>query len=50
MVKSRSHPDFVIPVKAGIQLSQRVLGSRLRGSDGVLTIYETIKFFLFGNF
>jgi hypothetical protein len=33
-VKSRFLPDFVIPVKMGIQLNQAVLGSRLRGSDG----------------
>jgi hypothetical protein len=33
-VKSRFSPDFVIPAKAGIQLDQATLGSRLRGSDG----------------
>jgi hypothetical protein len=33
-VKSHFYPDFVIPAKAGIQLNQAVLGSRLRGSDG----------------
>ena len=33
-VKSRFYPVFVIPAKAGIQLNQAVLGSRLRGSDG----------------
>jgi len=34
-VKSRFYPLFVIPAKAGIQLNQAVLDSRLRGSDGV---------------
>jgi hypothetical protein len=33
-VKSRFYPVFVIPAKAGIQLNQAVLDSRLRGSDG----------------
>ena len=33
-VKSRFYPLFVIPAKAGIQLNQEVLDSRLRGSDG----------------
>jgi hypothetical protein len=32
LVKSRFYPVFVIPAKAGIQLNQEVLGSRLRGS------------------
>jgi uncharacterized membrane protein YcgQ (UPF0703/DUF1980 family) len=32
--KSRFYPVFVIPAKAGIQLNQAVLDSRLRGSDG----------------
>ena len=31
-VKSRFYLVFVIPAKAGIQLNQAVLGSRLRGS------------------
>jgi hypothetical protein len=43
-VKSRFYSGFVIPAKAGIQLNQAVLGSRLRGSDGFLTFYEIIKF------
>jgi len=34
LVKSRFYPVFVIPAKAGIQLNQAFLGSRLRGSDG----------------
>jgi len=34
LVKSHVYPFFVIPPKAGIQLNQEVLGSRLRGSDG----------------
>ena len=34
LVKSRFYAVFVIPAKAGIQLNQAVLGSRLRGSDG----------------
>jgi hypothetical protein len=34
LVKSRFYPVFVIPAKAGIQLNQAVLDSRLRGSDG----------------
>ena len=34
LVKCRSYAVFVIPAKAGIQLNQAVLGSRLRGSDG----------------
>jgi hypothetical protein len=42
-VKSRFPPCFVIPAKAGIQLIQAVLGSRLRGGDGFLTFYEIIK-------
>jgi hypothetical protein len=33
-VKSLFYPLFVIPAKAGIQLNQAVLGSRLRESDG----------------
>jgi len=33
-VKSLFYPLFVIPAKAGIQLNQEVLDSRLRGSDG----------------
>jgi hypothetical protein len=33
-VKSRFYPVFVIPAKAGIQLNQAALDSRLRGSDG----------------
>jgi len=33
-VKSNFYHLFVIPAKAGIQLNQAVLGSRLRGSDG----------------
>jgi hypothetical protein len=33
-VKSRNCLKFVIPVKAGIQLNQAVLGSPLRGIDG----------------
>jgi hypothetical protein len=32
--KSRFYAVFVIPAKAGIQLNQAVLGSRLRGGDG----------------
>jgi hypothetical protein len=43
-VKSRFYSGFVIPAKAGIQLNQGVLGSRLRGSDGFLTFYEIILF------
>jgi hypothetical protein len=46
LVKSRSYPDFVIPAKAGIQLNQEILGSRFRGSDGVLNIYETVSFYV----
>jgi hypothetical protein len=42
LVKSRFHPVFVIPAKAGIQLNQAVLGSRLRGSDGFSIFYEFI--------
>jgi hypothetical protein len=34
LAKSRFYPVNVIPAKAGIQLNQEVLGSRLRGSDG----------------
>jgi len=34
LVKSRNSIEIVIPAKAGIQLNQAVLGSRLRGSDG----------------
>jgi hypothetical protein len=34
LVKSRFHAVFVIPAKAGIQLNQAGLDSRLRGSDG----------------
>ena len=34
LVKSRFYPLSVIPAKAGIQLNQEVLDSRLRGSDG----------------
>jgi hypothetical protein len=34
LAKSGFYPDFVIPAKAGIQVNQSVLGSRLRGSDG----------------
>jgi hypothetical protein len=34
LVKSRLYPVFVIPAKAGIQVNQAALGSRLRGSDG----------------
>jgi len=33
--KSRFSPDFVILAKAGLQLNQAVLGSRLRGSDSL---------------
>ncbi len=33
-VRSTFYHLFVIPAKAGIQLNQAVLGSRLRGSDG----------------
>ena len=35
LVKSLFYPVFVIPAKAGIQLNQAVLDSRLRGSDGL---------------
>jgi len=35
-------PCFVIPAKAGIQLFQYVLDSRLRGSDDIFTFYEAI--------
>jgi hypothetical protein len=34
-VKNLFYPLMVIPAKAGIQLSQAVLDSRLRGSDGI---------------
>jgi hypothetical protein len=34
LAKSHFCPVLVIPAKAGIQLNQPVLGSRLRGSDG----------------
>ncbi len=33
--KSRLYSVLVIPVEAGIQLIQAILGSRLRGSDGL---------------
>jgi len=35
LVKSQKAPFFVIPAKAGIQENQPLLGSRLRGSDGL---------------
>jgi len=46
LVKSRFYPVFVIPEKAGIQLNQAVLGSRLRGSDGFsdfLRVHQSLQ-------
>jgi hypothetical protein len=40
---NRFNPDFVIPAKAGIQLKQAFLGSRLRGSDGFSDFLEIIS-------
>ena len=34
-VKSQKSPVFVIPAKAGIQVNQSLLDSRLCGSDGL---------------
>jgi hypothetical protein len=45
-VKSRFYPVFVIPAKAGIQLNQAVLDSRLRGSDGVFDFLRDHQTFL----
>ena len=51
-LKSQSLIEFVIPAKlvpagfepgAEIQLNQGILGSRLRGSDGLVTSYEINK-------
>ncbi len=42
LVKSGSVPFNVIPAEAGIQSLQMVLDSRLRGSDGSGTFYESI--------
>jgi len=43
LVKRQKTFFSVIPAKAGIQLFQRVLDSRLRGSDGFGTFYEFVK-------
>ena len=43
-VKSRFLRVFVIPVQAGIQLNQPVLGSRLRGSDGLSDFLRVLLF------
>ena len=47
LVKSRFYPVFVIPAKAGIQLNQAVLGSRLRGSDVFSDFLRDHHFWLF---
>jgi hypothetical protein len=46
-VKSRNSFKFVIPAKAGIQLNQAVLGSRLRGSDGFFDFLQDRQFSFF---
>ena len=44
-VKIRFYPVFVIHAKAGIQLNQKVLDSRLRGSDVLFDFLRVHQFY-----